>query len=490
MPSRTAFTVPAAVRGRRLNAGLGVVLVGVIAAAYFMVGSTEATSPVSTRTVTVTRGSLTATVTGSGNLAGSRTSSLAFGASGKVTSVEVKVGDKVKKGQTLARIDTTSAKRTLKAAKATLASAQASYDELVEGRSSLEKQSAQLQIESARLSVTSAKQELAKAKKQWTVDTEAKAPSAVLSKDRNSISQAEQKLLSAKAQLAQQKASAAKDAEGSSAAERAQAEVEIQNARVSVDDAEDALDETELTAPFAGTVLTVNGEEGDDVSAGTSSSAAGSSGDSSSTGTGTGTSSGTGTGTGSGIGSTGSSSTGSSSSSAFLTMANLSDLDVTATIAEADIGALKVGQSAAVRLSAGDEEMTGTVSAVSPEGTTTNNVVQYPVTVSVDDPVASARLGASVSVTITTGSVEDALILPTSAITTTGSRSTVALLKNGVATATVVETGLEGGSSSEVTSGLSAGDVVQLPASTTTSSSGVPGFGAGTPRGIGGGAGR
>ena len=129
------------------------------------------------------------------------------------------------------------------------------------------------------------------------------------------------------------------------------------------------------------------------------------------------------------------------------------------------------------------------MSPVSPEGTTTSNVVQYPVTVSITDPVASARLGASVSVTITTGSVEDALILPTSAITTTGSRSTVAVLKNGVTTSTVIETGLEGSSTTEIISGLSAGDVVQIPTTTATTSTGVPGFGgpAGAARGLTGG---
>jgi multidrug efflux pump subunit AcrA (membrane-fusion protein) len=498
MPSRAAFTVPTAMRGRWLNVGLAIVLVGVIAAAYLMVGSTDSTTPVSTRTATVSRGSLTATVTGSGNLASSRTSALAFGASGKVTAVTVKVGDKVKKGQTLARIDTAAAKRTLKAARATLESAQASYDELADGQSSLEQQSARLQIESARLSVSSAKKDLADAKRQLTADTKVKAKSATLDKDENAVSQAQQKLVSAKAQMAQQKATAAKDAEGASDAELAQAEVNVQNAQVSVDEAEEAMDATKLTASFSGTVLTVAGEEGDDVSAGISSSAAGSSsGSSSATGTGTdaGSSTGTGSGTATGTGSGSSSSTSTSStdttssSAAFITVASLSSLDVTASIAEADIGSLKVGQSAEVKLSAGDETMTGTVSAVSPEGTTTNNVVQYPVTISVEKPVASARLGASASVTITTGSVEDALILPASAVSTSGTRSTVALLKNGVATPTVIETGLKGGSSTEITSGLSEGDVVQIP-TTTTSSSGVPGFGAGAPRGIGGGAGR
>jgi multidrug efflux pump subunit AcrA (membrane-fusion protein) len=300
------------------------------------------------------------------------------------------------------------------------------------------------------------------------------------------VTQADQQLVSAKAQLAQQKVTAEKDAAGPTTAQVAEAEVNIQNARVSVDDAEDALAETKLKAPFAGTILTVSGEEGDDVSAGTSSSASGSSSSSSSS-----TGSTTGTGSASGTGSTGTSTgstSSSSSSTAFITMASLTTLDVTATIAEADIGALKVGQDAEVTLSASNETMTGTVSAVSPEGTTTSNVVQYPVTVSISDPVASARLGASVSVTITTGSAENALTLLTSAITTTGSRHTVALLKNGVATPTVIETGLEGTSTTEIKSGLAVGDVVQIPSTSTTGTSGVPNFGGagGAPRGLGG----
>jgi multidrug efflux pump subunit AcrA (membrane-fusion protein) len=481
MKAKMPTQLPFQMRGRWLNLVLGIVLIGAIATAYFMVGSSEPTAAVSTRTATVTQGSLTATVTGSGNLASSRTSSLAFGASGKVTAVDVKVGDKVKKGQTLARIDTASAERTLTAAKASLESARASYDELTEGQTSLERQSAALQVESATQSVTSAQKDLTKAKTQLATDKKAKAPSATLSKDEDAIDQAQSKVTQAKVQLAQQKTTNAKDAEGATAAQIAQADVTIQNAQVSVDDAEDALDATKLTAPFAGTVLTVTGEEGDAVSAGSSSSTGSSSSSSSSTGTGSST--------------TGSTSTGStsstSSSSAFITMASLSKLDVTATIAEADIGSLKVGQDAEVTLSADGQVMTGKVSAVSPSGTTTSNVVQYPVTVSVDDPVASARLGASVSVTITTGSADDALTLPTSAITTSGTRHTVALLKNGVTTTTVIETGLEGTSTTEITSGLSAGDVVQIPTTTTTTSTGVPGFGGGggAARGLGGGGG-
>jgi hypothetical protein len=93
-------------------------------------------------------------------------------------------------------------------------------------------------------------------------------------------------------------------------------------------------------------------------------------------------------------------------------------------------------------------------------------------------------LGASVSVVITTGSAENTLILPTSAITTSGTRSTVNVLKNGVATPTVIQTGLKSDTNTQITSGLAVGDTVQYPSTSTGSSSGVPNFGGG---GLGGG---
>jgi multidrug efflux pump subunit AcrA (membrane-fusion protein) len=145
------------------------------------------------------------------------------------------------------------------------------------------------------------------------------------------------------------------------------------------------------------------------------------------------------------------------------------------------------GQSGVVTLSADSKTMDGTVSEVSPAGETSSNVVEYPVTINVADPVSTARIGASVSVVITTGSADNTLVLQTSAITTTGTRSVVELLKNGVTTPTQVTTGLVGSSTTEIKSGLSAGDVVQIPTtSSSSSSSGVPGFGGG---GLGGGTG-
>jgi macrolide-specific efflux system membrane fusion protein len=214
------------------------------------------------------------------------------------------------------------------------------------------------------------------------------------------------------------------------------------------------------------------------VSAGSSSST-GSTGSDSSDSSGSSGSSGSTGGAGGSTGSTDSSSSSSSSStsSAFVVLADLAKLQMTANVAEADIGSVKAGQAAQVTLTAAGTQVEGTVIQVSPEGTTSNNVVQYPVTVSLSSAPEGARLGASASVTITTGSASDVLTLQSSAITTLGSRNTVSVVRNGATTVVPIEIGLVGGGLTEVTSGLTEGETVNLPSTTSTSGSGgLPGF--------------
>jgi uncharacterized membrane protein YgcG len=98
-----------------------------------------------------------------------------------------------------------------------------------------------------------------------------------------------------------------------------------------------------------------------------------------------------------------------------------------------------------------------------------------------------------VSVVVQTAT--NTLELPSAAITTTGPISTVTVLANGVKKVTTVTTGLVGDSTTQIESGLKAGQVVVEPvasvaaASTTgtgTPSGGLTGGGGGFP---GGGAG-
>ncbi len=247
----------------------------------------------------------------------------------------------------------------------------------------------------------------------------------------------------------------------------------VTQAQATVIQDQKVLSETTLTAPFAGTVTALNGAVGQTVT-GSGNSAASSSSSSSSTGSAASTAGSGSTGAAS-AGSAGSSASGSSastssgSSSAFLTLSNMSNLEIVAGFAEADATKINTGQDATVTLSA----LTGTsipakVTAVSPVSTVVSNVVTYAVTVGLTDPPSDVKPGMTANVSVVVASANNVLELPTSAITSAGRLSTVTVLKNGKQTTQTVTTGLAGDTETQIASGLSAGDVVVEPSVTVS----------------------
>jgi macrolide-specific efflux system membrane fusion protein len=65
------------------------------------------------------------------------------------------------------------------------------------------------------------------------------------------------------------------------------------------------------------------------------------------------------------------------------------------------------------------------VASVAPIGTTSNDVVTYPVTLTLDSPSATVKPGMSADVAIVTQSLNDVLAVPTSAVTGTGKTGSV-----------------------------------------------------------------
>jgi macrolide-specific efflux system membrane fusion protein len=121
-----------AVKSRKRRAGKLVVILPVVvvfsaAAAFAGVRVTtkksSATNAATTRTVQVTRGTISQTVSASGTLAPADTEDLNFASSGAVTAVDVKVGQQVKKGQVLATIDSAALQSQVVQAEAQVAAA-------------------------------------------------------------------------------------------------------------------------------------------------------------------------------------------------------------------------------------------------------------------------------------------------------------------------------------------------------------------------------
>src|SRR5262245_60733598 len=91
-------------RGRWLIGGGVLLALALVAVASFGVLRRPAPSAAAA-TVAVTRGSITASVVGSGTVAAEQALDLAPQTSGRVTAVLVKAGDNVQSGQVLARLD-------------------------------------------------------------------------------------------------------------------------------------------------------------------------------------------------------------------------------------------------------------------------------------------------------------------------------------------------------------------------------------------------
>jgi multidrug efflux pump subunit AcrA (membrane-fusion protein) len=97
----------------------------ICAVVFLSIGcSSEATTTVKTQNYTVTKGSVSVSITGTGNLALSRTENLAFEMAGTVDQVLVEESETVKKGQELVTLDTSAWETQLKTLEKALVTAQ------------------------------------------------------------------------------------------------------------------------------------------------------------------------------------------------------------------------------------------------------------------------------------------------------------------------------------------------------------------------------
>lgn len=231
--------------------------------------------------------------------------------------------------------------------------------------------------------------------------------------------------------------------------------------------------ETTIRSPIAGTVLNVNGYVGDNVSAGT----AGGSGASS-------------TSTASSAGSAG-------ESSGLITVANLKDLQISASIDQADISKVRKGQRVSISLDAiADRRFAGVIDRIDPVPETNNNVVTYTAYVSFSQADAGVNLGMSADLDVDLGQKKNALTLPNAAIISRNGMRAVLKMTNGAITPAPVKVGASDGRFTEILSGLAEGDSVMVRslapsnrgnAADARQGGGFTGPGAGGPGGGGGG---
>ncbi len=249
----------------------------------------------------------------------------------------------------------------------------------------------------------------------------------------------------------------------------------IQIAQAQVNQAQHNLDAATLTAPHAGVITAINGSIGSTPGGGSSGSASG----------------------------------------GFIEITDMSKLSVLLSVNEADIGHVAHGNPVRFTVDAyGNRAFRGQVDSITLSGQTNNNIVTYPVSMSIDSSsLQGANLipGMTANATITTMTRQNVLLIPNSAISfaqgavTQGliqlnqvqsalvsARQTLASMirsqgvslwqdnpngsyvleqRNGQLAAVPVILGLSDGSSYEVLSGLNANDTIVVGANSSGNSS-------------------
>lgn len=180
------------------------------------------------------------------------------------------------------------------------------------------------------------------------------------------------------------------------------------------------------------------------------------------------------------------------------TITDTTKMQVTIPVDELDIDKVKVGQKAAIKVDDIDgKTYSGIVEFISQKGETSNNITNYDVVVSIDNP-ERLKIGMNADVTISIQSKENVLAVPQEAIIEKNGKKYVMVSDGAQKTAgksasgklVEVETGIKTTSMIEIVSGLSEGQtiLVELPTNTNSNSKnnmpGPPGdMGGGMPGG-------
>jgi HlyD family secretion protein len=170
----------------------------------------------------------------------------------------------------------------------------------------------------------------------------------------------------------------------------------------------------------------------------------------------------------------------------FITLIDPSAVRVDVTVDETDVAKVAVGKSATLTFDAlPGRPFRGSVISVSPNGTLSQGVVTYPVSLNIDARGQVLPGGLTASANIIIDEKNDTLVVPLRAVRRQGRDQVVELVgEDGKTITTPVTTGVQNDQVVEVTNGLQEGQQIMVQGTTTR----VPNAGGGRLPGPGGGA--
>lgn len=219
-------------------------------------------------------------------------------------------------------------------------------------------------------------------------------------------------------------------------------------ARATLSDARQAVEDATLRAKITGTVTSVDVARGDVVGSSSSSDPSAASASSSSA----------------------------SSTTAAFTIVSTDQYVVDATVAAEDVDQLKKGLQAEITATGVTDTVYGTVTDVGLVAQTNDSgAAVFPVTVTITGKQKDLYAGTSATVSIVVKQTPDVLTVPSRALTTTDGKTYVTKIVDGKGVKTEVQTGETYGMSTEITSGLKSGDVVEIAGFTLPTGGGAGG---------------
>ncbi len=414
------------------------------------------------QTVALTRGDLTASVGATGTVRANQTAQLTWQLSGKVGQVNASVGDLVQSGQVLASLDEGSLPQAVILARADLVNARRELDRLLnsdvaraqanqalvlaqkEMEDALKKRESKnydralpATIDEARANLVIAEDAVTRALNLYDrvddrpeddpVRAEAFAQLSAARRNRDrqlanlnwllgrpdnlEVAEADARVLLAEARL--------KDAQREWARLQNGADPDdISAAEARIAAIESSLEQIDLEAPFAGTITAVSNKVGDQVSPGLLA----------------------------------------------FRIDDLSHLLVDVQITEVDINRVRVGQPAMMSFDAiPGREYSGRVTEVARVGIPSAGLVNFQVTIELDNMDGAVRPGMTAAVNIITDLIENVLLVPNRAVRLREGQRVVYVLRGGAPVATEIQLGLTSDAQSELVGGdVKEGDLLVL----------------------------
>jgi HlyD family secretion protein len=422
---------------RRISPWWGLLLVPVVGGALLATGVIKppappnaATTTTTVETATATRGTFRVSVTGPGTLEASDSLDVKPSLQGTIESLP-EVGQRVTKGELIARLESDSYRRTLENAQLSLDKALAQLNgtrsSQANNRASQQQTiaSAQTQFQNAQRDVTSAQTTLKNAQQLFEVGggTQQAVRDAQLALDK-----ARSNLESSRVAL-QTAQNAVNLKAQSDTQDLRNLELAVQQARISVKNASADLAGTKMYAPMNGVVSAVTGQVGGPASSG----------------------------------------------GALFTLINDRQINLPVQVDETEIGKVKLGQPVEVTLDALEgESFRGKVTRITPQATIVSNIAVFYVTVTLENPELKLRPGMSAEAEIIAREIQGAVLVPRRAVETVRNRAYVTVQVPGETEGQRTRVTVEGddGTNMAVTSGLNGGETIVLPTRERRSSSG------------------